>query len=61
MIRAVFTSANINLKDETLYSPLLESIIRGFNKHKNMKAGKQGKKSEQNYDSEVSQSHCNGD
>lgn len=28
MVRSIFNSANINLKNEQLYSPLLESLIK---------------------------------
>jgi hypothetical protein len=30
MVRSIFNSANINLKDEVLYSPLLEALIKNY-------------------------------
>jgi hypothetical protein len=32
MVRSIFNSANINLKNEQLYSPLLEALIKNYSK-----------------------------
>jgi hypothetical protein len=32
MVRSIFSSANISLKDEELYSPLLEALIKNYSK-----------------------------
>lgn len=42
MVRSIFSSANISLKNEQLYSPLLEALIKNYSKRLKLRE-KQGK------------------